>query len=160
MTSPGAQPGLTGTPDQWWENAEPITEEEVADRVLGTWYITAETRNREHTGAFRIALPTAAGNHQRRDQLQRRAYENGFRPTDISPNVRALMRIAVAREPWMDAAFVFATDPDTNERVLWRPKNGRWVLVSNASRSCSEAAMADLRPVIAVITEQEEGVSE
>jgi hypothetical protein len=37
-----SEPTFTGTPDQWWEKAEPLTEAEAAERRVGDWYIAQE----------------------------------------------------------------------------------------------------------------------
>lgn len=154
MTDAYLGPIFTGTPDQWWEQAEPITEAEAAERVLGTWYILAETRAGEHTGSYRISLPTLASNLPRKDALERRIHLDGANPDDISPNVRALIRVSIERPDWMEADLVIAdAELGSSERVPWRQKNAKWMQVFNPTKSAGERRMAELNPIIAAISE-------
>lgn len=154
-----AQP-FFGTPDQWWEQAEPITEEEAAERHLGTWYIVAEMRDGAFTGAYRIARPTIASNRTRKEALERRFFPQPPRLDDIAQNVRALIRVPVERSAWMDADLVIANVAvDSTERVPWRRKGDRWVEVFNGSRSVSEQGMQQLNPTPAKISELTEETS-
>lgn len=155
MTSQTPQPAFFGTPEQWWEQAEPITEDEAANRHLGTWYISADTNRGEPTGSFRLAQPTLASNATRVDALNRRMYLNETTPDSIAPNVRALLRVPVEREPWMDGDLVVADSAKgSTERVAWRrTKAGQWRQVFEANKSAGERAMAELNPVVATINE-------
>lgn len=148
------EPVFHGTPDQWWEQAEPITEEEAAERMLGTWYIVAETRSGDQTGSYHVGLPTHASNIPRRDALARRVAAGDVRLHDIAPHVRALVRSSIERPEWLDADLVIADAAvGSADRVPWRRKNARWLQVFDATRTASERTMVQLNPTLATISE-------
>lgn len=146
---------LTGTPNDWWEHAEQITEAEDAERVLGTWYITNETRP-GNASNYRISTPTLASNEPRKKRLQDAIAFGQLRPTDLSPKVRVLMRVPIVKPAWMEADFLIADlAVGSDERSLWsKTKAGNWQLVLDGRVRVGEKTMLQLHPAIASITEQ------
>lgn len=145
---------FTGTPDQWWDQAEPITEEEAADRHLGTWYILAESRDGVPTDSYRISRPTQASNEARKAALRRRIDFGSRRPEDTAKNLRALVRVHVEQPAWIVADLVIANaSSDDGTRVPWRrARSGRWTQVFGGI-TISEQTLRELNPVPASITE-------
>lgn len=145
---------FTGTPDQWWEQAEPITEEEAADRHVGTWYILAESRDGVLTDTYRISRATRASNEARKAALRRDIERGDRRAEDTAKNLRALIRVHVEQPAWTHADIVMAdVEASGAERIPWRRNsNGRWTQIFGG-KTVSEQTMALLNPVQASITE-------
>lgn len=148
------QPLLSGTPDQWWEQAEPVTEEEAADRYLGTWYILAEQRDGILTDSYRISRATKGSNEARKGALARRIDRGEVRAEDTAPFLRALIRVHVEQPAWADADLVMAdAEVGSSERTPWRRnRSGRWTQVFGG-KTVSEQTLRELHPVQAAITE-------
>lgn len=146
---------LTGTPNDWWDQAERITEAEAAERVLGTWYITSETRP-SGASSYRVSTPTLASNEPRKAALRDAIAYGKKRESDMSAKVRVLMRVPIERPAWMDVDFLIADiEIGSTERSLWRKTNaGNWQLVLDGRVRVGEKTMLQLNPAIANITEQ------
>lgn len=145
---------FTGTPDQWWEQAEPITEEEAADRHVGTWYILAESRDGVLTDTYRISRATKASSEARKATLRRDIERGERRAEDTARNLRALIRVHIEQPMWATADLVIADVQDhSSERTPWRRNaNGRWTQIFGG-KTVSEQTMSLLHPVQASITE-------
>lgn len=156
MTAKTPQHAYLGTPDQWWEQAEPILESEAAERHLGSWYIMRETNRGEPTGSFRVAVPTMQNNASRLDELNRLVHRGEKHRDDLAENVRALIRVPQERPEWMDADLIIAdSEVGSSERVAWRHAKGQWRQVFDPKKSAGERRMVDLNPVVADITPKE-----
>mgnify|MGYP001165981307 CR=1 FL=1 len=153
-----AQPVFTGTPEQWWEQAEPVMESEAAERLLGSWYIVAESRKGGHTGSYRVARPTRAGNDQRLASLRHEVARGRKTETQTSDTVRRLIYVPQSEPEWATAQIVIADAREgSDERVAWRKSPKYWLQVFDARASVSDATMARLNPVVATITTSEQG---
>lgn len=145
---------FTGTPDDWWREAVPVTEQEAAERLLGSWYIVADTRNGEMTGSYRVSQTTRAANEGRASALRTKLRRVPTAADQTAPFVRRLIFIPITVPDWMNADLVIAdSSAGSSERVPWRRVSTKWLQVFDAQRSASDATMADLNPVIASITE-------
>lgn len=149
MSETSTEPTFTGTPDQWWEKAEPITEAEAADRRLGDWYIGREA------SSYRVSTSTLSTNESRKIVLRQRIARGETTAESISAKIRKLIHIEVEPPEWLSAELVIADDLElgSTKRVAWRKANYRWQLLSDARVAVNEHSMALLNPKIAVITE-------
>ncbi len=131
-----------------------VTEEEAADRHIGTWYILAEQRDGVLTDSYRISRPTAGSNEARKAALRRRIDRAEIRAEDTAPFLRVLVRVHVEQPAWIEADLVMAdVKIGSTERTPWRRnRSGRWTQVFGGL-TVSEQTLRELHPVPASITE-------
>jgi hypothetical protein len=155
MTTDSNPPAFTGTPNDWWDQAERITELQAAERELGAWYIAEETRS-SGASTYRISTPTLASNEPRKAALRQQIDWGAKSESSISTKVRLLMRVPIEMPAWMSADFLIADiEIGSEERNLWRKTNaGNWQLVLDGRVRVGEKTMLQLHPAIASITEQ------
>jgi hypothetical protein len=142
-------PVFRGTPEDWWEAAEEITESHAAERTFGDWYITKLRITGSATPAFRIATPSKPPSEARRI-----AYINS-RPTDeIATNVRRLIRTETPVAAWLTSDFVMADmDEGSADRCPWiRKNNGRWQRLTDGRITVNDHTMSELNPHPATIS--------
>jgi hypothetical protein len=142
-----ATPAFTGTPDDWWENAERISHAEAEERNLGDWYIVKMNTAGQTKPNYRLSTPSKPPNMDKRSKPR---YNNGE-----SDRVRCLIRGSEPMPAWMTSPFVMAERPDGGaERVPWVRKNsGRWQLLQDGRVNINDHAMAELNPKPAFIAE-------
>jgi hypothetical protein len=145
---------FTGTPDEWWEQAEPVTEAEAAEREYGSWYIVAEMRGGTATDTYRISRTTKGSNEQRKNALRLAIARGDVRAEDTSKRVRALIRVHVEPPAWLESDLVMADrEPGSSKRTPYRRNtSGRWTQVFGG-KTLSEQSMQELNPAPASITE-------
>jgi hypothetical protein len=142
------EPVIAGTPDQWWERAEQITEAEAADRDLGSWYI-----GRENSG-YRISTSTVSANESRKGVLRTYVDQGSLSADAISPKVRKLIRVDVEPPEWLHAPLLIADlEVGADQRVAWRRTKHRWQLLTDPRIAVNELTMTQLNPRIAEIVE-------
>lgn len=136
------QPVFQGTPEDWWEAAEEITESHAAERTFGDWYITRIHNSAGATPAFRIATPSRPPNEARRFSLA----NNGL--DLIASNVRRLIRTETPVAAWMTSEFVLADlDEGSGDRGPWRRmNNGRWQRITDGRITVNDRTMRELNP--------------
>ena len=151
------QPTFTGTPDDWWENAERITIEESMQKQMGNWYITkmkpyssgwhpSPEDEAKDSGAYRIATPTKPPavakipEHQRQDEAEW---------------CRLLIRGENKMPAWVGAMYVMADVPGSEgQKGAWvRNNSGRWKLISDNRITVNDRTMENLNPVPAIFTQ-------
>lgn len=138
-----AKPVFRGTPEDWWEAAEEITESHAAERCFGDWYITQVRNSTGATPAFRVATPSRPPNEARRIALI------NSRPTDeIAPFVRRLIHTETPVAAWMTADYVLADmEEGSIDRSPWRRQNnGRWQRLTDGRISVNDHTMSGLNP--------------
>lgn len=141
-----------GTPDDWWEAAQPIMESEAAERNLGAWYITKVRTAGDTKPNYRLSTPSKPPNMDKRLKL---ATSPHFERESI--RVRCLIPAAPEAEPaWVTAQYVIADVPDQADRQLWvRRKSGKWGLVLNGNKQVNDHTMAELNPAPARVVEDD-----
>ncbi|ROR76058.1 hypothetical protein SAMN06295974_3794 [Plantibacter flavus] len=153
MTDSTEAPVFVGTPDDWWQQAQTITEAEAAERVIGNWYITNEQRSANQAASYRVSIGNGASNGTRKAAL-RRAIEQGVIASQerISPHVRRLIQAQVETPPWLDADLVVANSHiGSSERLLWRKSTNGWQRVFDGRITVSLHTMLQLEPVAAEV---------
>jgi len=148
-TEEAAVPVFRGTPDEWWEAAEEITQSHAAERDFGDWYITKVRNSAGAAPAFRLATPTKPPNEIRRANLA------AMYPVDpISDTVRRLIRVETPVAAWMASEYVLADlEEGCAERAPWRRLNsGRWQRITDGRVSINDHTMRELNPVPATFT--------
>lgn len=142
-------PVFRGTPEDWWDAAEEITESHAAERTYGDWYISKVRGSAGVAPAFRVATPGKPANENRRRQLEARVHD------PISATVRRLIRVEVPVEPWLESEFVMADrEEGSGERSPWRRKNsGRWQCLQDLRITVNDRQMAELNPRPATFSE-------
>ena len=143
-------PAFFGTPNDWWDNAENITEWEARNRTFGSWYISIQRTAGASNPMYRIMTPSRYPDTK---QMKRDREVLGDR---MSERVRLLMRTEVEEPAWMTAEIVIADTfvDGTRGRKAWvRRNSGRWVLVSDARLQMNDFQMAERNPQPARITE-------
>jgi hypothetical protein len=154
MTETNNEPVFTGTPDQWWVAATPITEEEAAERILGDWYIGNETTTSKLYGNYRVSTPTLTSNNARKSALQRRIDNGATQADSIAHTVRKLIHIEIEPPEWLNAGLLIADlEIGSAMRGPWRKTAYKWQLLADARIAVNERTMSQLNPRIAVITE-------
>lgn len=141
-------PTFKGSPVDWFDNAERITNREANDKQMGVWYIR-KVKNAGGTAAgntYNISTPT----YQKPPTPQR--WDDDYE----SEWVRVLYRTKTQGPAWSSAKFLFAEVPGGGaEKELWiRNKNGRWRMVEDGRVTVSDASMQELNPTIANIVEK------
>lgn len=158
---------LSGTPDEWYENAQVLTPAEDIERSIGSWYITPTSG-----GNFILSRVTEGSRRTRRANLRSAALaaarDEARVPTEAQiteqierildrseePAARLLLDVAEPRPAWMDADIVTAhRSEDDPTRVAWLRRQVSWRLLSNQSFVVSDTTMARLDPRPAEITE-------
>lgn len=136
-------PVFRGTPEDWWEAAEEITESHAAEKNLGDWYITWLRGTKGPTPAFRVATPSRPPN-----MAKRNAIAKGYKGDPISENVRRLIKASMKTPAWMLSEFVMAdVSEGSGERGPWHRKpNGKWQLVRDGRIHVYDVAMSKLNP--------------
>jgi len=148
------QPTFTGTPDDWWENAEPITHAEAQERNMGDWYIARVTSRTwdgsESRARYTISTPSKLPNREKADAA--------YGSQGIAERVRRLIHMPEEVPAWKLAEMVTAEVPGKGpERHPWmRNANGRWRLLSDARINVNDASMAELNPRPAVVVETQD----
>ena len=148
-TDQADMPVFRGTPDEWWETAEEITQSHAAERDFGDWYITKVRNSAGAAPAFRLATPIKPPNEVRRASLA------AMYPVDpISDTVRRLIRVQTPVAAWVTSEFVLADVENGNtDRVPWRRlSNGRWQRIADARIQINDHSMRELNPVPATFT--------
>jgi hypothetical protein len=148
-TDASTEPVFRGTPDEWWEAAEEITQSHAAERDFGDWYITKVRNFAGAAPAFRIATPSKPPNEVRRSNLAK------MYPVDeISDTVRRLIHVETPVAAWMTSEYVLADLKEGSaERGPWRRMNsGRWQRITDARISVNDHTMSELNPLPATFT--------
>lgn len=143
------QPTFTGTPDDWWEQAEEIMESEASNRELGNWYITQIRTAGDTRPGYRLSTPSKPPNT---DNLIK---ARGPQDT-VSLRVRLLVRGVAEVPAWMTSIMVVADTVVGDEitRLPWmRKKSGRWQSLYDGRLNINDHAMAELNPNPATISE-------
>lgn len=138
------QPSFTGTPDDWWEQAERITAAEAEERTMGSWYITQVRTAGDTKPGYRLSTPSRPANQDRKANKSQHE----------STRVRRLMSSPVPA--WIGSLMVFAdtAGEEAMHRLPWVRKNsGRWQCLADARPTINDHAMAELNPSPAIITE-------
>lgn len=143
VTEGTEQPVFRGTPEDWWNDAEEITESHAAEQNLGDWYIRWLRNSAGPTPAFRVATPSRPPNEAKRSAMARAA-----KGDPISENVRRLIKASKQTPAWMLSEFVMAdVSEGSADRGPWHRKpNGKWQLVRDGRIHVYDLAMAKLHP--------------
>jgi hypothetical protein len=142
-TEASTEPVFSGTPDDWWEAAEEITQSHAAERDFGDWYITKVRNSAGAAPAFRLSTPSKPPNEVRRSNLAK------MYPVDaISDTVRRLIRVETPVEAWMTSEYVLADlEEGSADRGPWRRMNsGRWQRITDGRISVNDHTMRELNP--------------
>lgn len=144
--TPGAAhdaPVFRGTPEDWWNAAEEITESHAAEKNLGDWYISWIRGTNGPTPAFRVATPSRPPNMAKRNTMARAA-----KGDPISQTMRRLIKASTPTPAWMLSEFVIAdVSEGSKERGPWHRKpNGKWQLIRDGRIHVYDVAMAKLNP--------------
>lgn len=139
-----SQPVFRGTPEDWWNGAEEITESHAAEPNLGDWYIRWLRNSAGTKPSFRVSTPSRPPN-----EVKRRAMATALKGDPISQNVRRLIKTEEPTPAWMTSEFVMADVSEGGaERGPWHRKpSGKWHLVRDGRVSVLDRAMAKLNPV-------------
>lgn len=142
-------PVFHGTPEDWWNQAEEITESHAAEKNLGDWYITWLRGTAGTSPAFRVATPSRPPN-----EAKRRAMAQKYNGDPISKNVRRLIKAPVSTPAWMTSEFVLAdVRQGSAERGPWHRKpSGKWQLVTDGRVSVYDQTMTLLNPAPATFS--------
>lgn len=135
-------PVFRGTPDDWWDQATPITEAEAQNRNSGDWYITRVRTAGETKPGYRLTSPSKRYNS---DQLLKAINAN----LGMSERVRRLIHYDTPVEPWIGSDFVMADlTADRPDRGPWRRMtNGRWQRLTGPMITVNDHQMSELNPV-------------
>ena len=135
-----------GTPDDWWEQAEPITHAEAEERTLGDWYITKVATAGDTKPNYRLSTPSRPPSQHKKDRPR---HNNG-----LSDRVRCLIRTHQPLPAWQTAHYVLADlERGSERRVPWaRKKTGRWHCLEDGRRTINDNVMAELHPEPATFT--------
>lgn len=143
------QPVFTGTPDDWWEQAEEIMESEAANRTLGSWYITQIRTAGNTRPGYRLSTPSKPANTD--NLIKARGPHDS-----VSLRVRRLITGEADTPSWVTSLMVVADTVvgDETQRLPWiRKNNGRWQSLYDGRININDHAMAELNPNSATITE-------
>lgn len=151
MTTP-ATPSFAGTPDDWWNQAEQVTNAEAAERGLANWYISRH----KSTGGYLLHQAKPSSNRMRKAKFDRDVAAGKVDPYQIDPKIRRLISIPEDRPEWLDAPLVLAdsdTDPQHSQRIAFTRKGVYWVRLDDQRIRIPDELMAERNPAPAQITE-------
>jgi hypothetical protein len=133
-------PTFKGTPRDWFENAERITNYQADNKEMGVWYIR-KVRNSAGADAgnsFNVNTPSTP----RQPTVPQ--YGSDYE----CEHTRILYRSKSSGPAWTKAKWILAEIPGGGaEKELWtRNKNGRWRLVEDGRITVTDSKMYDLNP--------------